>query len=620
MVSARGLRHLALLCGLLLLAGCARGPDEVSVQEALQQQLDAALGGRVLEFERLRRAGSAALPGADGRTVYFNARFRLTRDYDFTRWDSHNVATLASLLGTGEKGVFGLEPEGNHAGDTIGAYGSAAFVAAGSRWQLVASAPAAAPAAASVPAAAAAAAAMQPRPKEEPPATPLQQALARLQELVTLDSGPTVTPRERDAILREEFESTYRQARARLDRAADLLLIAGGPGGGAYEEVMDALRRRASAAGVALDTVASGGSVENIRLLSEGQAQFALVQNDIARQASNGQGRFAGSPQQNLRALGSLFPETVHLVAAADSGIASVADLRGRRIGLGPRGSGTRATASAILAQNGIAPESVDAVSDAPLPDAARQLAAGEIDAFFITIHAPARELQRLAARTRVVWVPIGPSRELLDAGLVPLTLPARSYPGQDGPVPTVAATALLVTRAEVPRKQVDAMLRLVFEAADGRASATLSQVSRASAATGVKHPVVRGHGSLLHRFTPLACSLIEDLVAGALVFVLRHRARVVGLLQVEQLLALADRRHLGSGFCTATAAAGKRAGNQDCCDKCAKSVLHGGSPAWKASSGAHFIPIPPLRFSPFGFPCPMHDASPRRTCVVLAR
>jgi TRAP transporter TAXI family solute receptor len=489
MVSARGLRGVFLLLGVLaLLAGCARGPDEAGVREAVQQQLDAALGGRVLEFERLRRAGSAALADADGRMVYFNARLKLVRDYDFTQWNSHSVTTLASLLGAGEKGVFGLKPEGNRAGDSLGAYGSAAFVRDGNHWRLVANASAATPEVGPVPVAALAAT-IQPRPKEEPPPTPLEEALTRLQELATRNTGPTVSARERDAILREEFDAAYRQARARLDRAADLIVIAGGPRGGAYEEVLDALRARATAAGTALNTVASGGSVDNIRLLNEDLAQFALVQNDIARQASLGRGRFAGSPQQNLRALGSLFPETVHLVAAAGSGIASVADLVGRRIGLGPRGSGTRATASAILAQNGIAPESVAAVSDAPLPEAARQLAAGEIDAFFITIHAPARELQRLAARSAVALVPIGPGRELLDDGLVPVTLPARTYAGQDGPVPTLAATALLVTRAETPRKQVDAMLRLVFESGAGGASSALSQISRRAAPAGVNIP-----------------------------------------------------------------------------------------------------------------------------------
>jgi TRAP transporter TAXI family solute receptor len=492
MVSARRIWSTLLVAAALLLAGCARGPDEVRVQEAVQQQLDAALGGRVLEFQRLARAGSAPLKDADGRTVFFNARLRLARDYDFTRWDSHNVASLASLLGAGEKGLFGLNPEGNRAGDVIGAYGSAAFVRAGSDWQLVVSGPAAAPPAAAVPPAAVAAA-IQPRPKEEPPPTPLQEALARLQGLATLEPGPTVTASERDAILREEIDAAWRQARARLDRAADLLAIAAGPEGGAYEEVAAALRARAGAANVALDTVASRGSVDNVRLLGEGQVQFALVQNDIARQAFLGRSRFAGSPQQTLRALGSLFPEAVHLVAAAGSGIAGVADLRGKRVGLGPRGSGTRATASAILALNGIAPEAVAAVSEATLPEAVRQLAAGEIDAFFATIHAPARELQRLAAAAQVNWVPIGPSPELLEAGLVSLTLPARTYPGQNGPVPTVAATALLLTRADVPRKQVDAMLKLVFETREGRAGAAVSQISRGSAPAGVNLPWYEG-------------------------------------------------------------------------------------------------------------------------------
>jgi TRAP-type uncharacterized transport system substrate-binding protein len=147
----------------------------------------------------------------------------------------------------------------------------------------------------------------------------------------------------------------------------------------------------------------------------------------------------------------------------------------------------------AILALNGIPLEAVPTVSEANLAEAAHQLAAGEIDALFATIHAPAREIQRMASAAKVVWIPVGPSPELMDAGLVPLTLPARSYPGQEGPVPTVAATALLLTRDEVPRRQVNAMLRLVFETAERSAGAAVSQISRRSAFQGVTLPWYEG-------------------------------------------------------------------------------------------------------------------------------
>src|SRR5690606_11712446 len=111
------------------------------------------------------------------------------------------------------------------------------------------------------------------------------------------------------------------------------------------------------------------------------------------------------------------------------------------------------------------------------------------LDALFATIHAPAQSLQRASARSPLSLVPIGPSRELLDSGLVPLTLPARTYPGQQSPVPTVAATALLVTREDVPDAQVDAMLGLVFERKGGATTAAVSRIAPRTARVGVTLP-----------------------------------------------------------------------------------------------------------------------------------
>lgn len=484
----RLVRFLACVAVALVMAGCARGPEAPLVTQAMQQQLDAALGGRVLAVERLKLAGSAPLGGRDGRLVYFNAQLKLDRDYDFTRWSAHSVASLAALLGAGPKGIVGLKTEGNRAGETLGVYGTAAFVRDGSGWQLVANPLTGEEVAAPV-VPAASVAAVQPRPREAPPLTASQEALDKLEALAARGPPPTMNPAEHEAILREEFEHAYAAASQRLARKADLIVVAGGPAGGAYEAVIGALRARAKAANVTLDAIVSEGSLGNVRLLSDRTAQFALVQNDVARYAYLGRGRFAGAPQAELRAVASLFPEAVQLIARGNSGIASIADLRGKRVALGPEGSGSRANALALLAANGVPVDALGAAVAAPLPEALKALGDGTLDAVFATIHAPAREIQRLATSQRLAFVPIGPSKELLDAGLVPLTLPARTYPGQDAPLPTVAATALLVTRADVPTTQVNAMLDLLFVRREDTAAAAVAQIGPRTAREGVTIP-----------------------------------------------------------------------------------------------------------------------------------
>jgi TRAP transporter TAXI family solute receptor len=469
-------------------AGCARGPDGDAVREAIQSQLDAALGGRVLTVKSLVPAGSVPLSGRDGRLKYFNAGLEFARDYDFTNWNAHSVSSLAALLGAGPKGVLGLKEGGNRAGDTLGIYGTAAFEKQGDRWELVALAQQPAATTAEVPVAARIAA-MQPLPHEVSPPSPVQAEYAKLGELLTLPRSPGVTESDREAILVEEFQRTHREARLRLEQKAEEITVAGGPPGGAYEETLAALDARGTATGIALTTLPSEGSVGNIRLLNDRRAQFALVQNDIAQNAYAGTGRFAGAPQRDLRVVASLFPETIQLVTKAKTGISSAADLKGKRVGLGPTGSGTRANALAILAANGSPEDALGATFAGALTVATRALAEDRIDAFFITVHAPAPELQRLAAATPLAWVPIGPSRELLASGLVPITMPPKTYAGQTTPIPTLAATALVVTRDDVPPTQVERMLLLLFEGKHPVRSAAVSRIAIRTAREGVNLP-----------------------------------------------------------------------------------------------------------------------------------
>jgi TRAP transporter TAXI family solute receptor len=477
----------AMALALLALAACARGPDATDMQAALQKQLDDALGGRVLIVERLTRAGGAPLKGRDGRLVYYNAQLTLARDYDFTKWDTHSVASLANLLGAGPKGIIGLAADGNKAGDKLGVYGTAAFSESDGRFTLLPATPA--DLEASEAALPAAVVAVKAPVREMPPPTPAHAALAKLQELFAVPTARELPQAERESVLEEEFRETYARARARLDRAAKVIVIAGGPEGGAYAEVLRAIEARADGADVLVRGVSSEGSLGNLRLLDAGTAQFAIAQNDIARNAYNGTGRFAGAPQPELRAVASLFPEPIHVVVRADSKIASVADLRGKRVDLGLEGSGTRANARAILSVTGVPESALAEARASALPQAAKALAEGRIDAFFATINAPAHEIVRLASRIPIALVPIGPSRELLDTGLVPLTLPALTYPGQRAPVPVLAATAMLVTRDDVAPATVAAVMRLLFEVRGGPTTAAVSRIHVAQAREGVGLP-----------------------------------------------------------------------------------------------------------------------------------
>ena len=142
------------------------------------------------------------------------------------------------------------------------------------------------------------------------------------------------------------------------------------------------------------------GSVENVWLLDRGDADFALMQSDVAALAAAGEGPFArGGPIATLRALASLFPEPIHVVVAARSAIgasrsfAASGSVSVRRTRAPAR---TRSPCSGRMGSS--APTSARRASRGPTRPL-RRLPGGSLDAFFLTIAAPTGELQDLATR-----------------------------------------------------------------------------------------------------------------------------------------------------------------------------------------------------------------------------
>jgi TRAP transporter TAXI family solute receptor len=125
-----------------------------------------------------------------------------------------------------------------------------------------------------------------------------------------------------------------------------------------------------------------------------------------------------------------------------------------------------------------------------------QQMRVGQLDAFFTTIGAPARELQRLAEGTPLRLVPISAAAAARlvteQPGLVQLTLAPNTYPGQAEPVPTVAATALLVATIDLPHDEAKAILALAYEGTDYLAfgSAQGVKISKASGLRGIAIPL----------------------------------------------------------------------------------------------------------------------------------
>src|SRR5262249_19373270 len=149
------------------------------------------------------------------------------------------------------------------------------------------------------------------------------------------------------------------------------------------------------------------GSVQNIELVADKTLDSGLCQSDVAYWAYSGTGMYSGGPSfDGLRAIADLYQESLHIVVRADSKIDAVADLKGKSISLGGRGSGTRATATLVLGAYGVG-ERKFAGRELTIDNATEQLRDSKIDAIFFVGGPPVPALAELAQTTALRLLPV---------------------------------------------------------------------------------------------------------------------------------------------------------------------------------------------------------------------
>lgn len=218
---------------------------------------------------------------------------------------------------------------------------------------------------------------------------------------------------------------------------------------------------------------ATGGSVFNVNAVMAGDLQFGVVRSDRQYQALKGTAEWAQKgPQKKLRAVFSIYPESVTLVAAVDAGIKNIQDLKGKRVYLGGAGTGAFKNATTALETAGIDYEvdlKPETATPAEVPELLQQ---GRIDAFFYTVgHPDAAIGDAVAGARKVRFVPIAGIDGLLARSpfYARSTIPVKAYPGVQNStdVVTFGVKATLVASADTPDQVVYAITREVFENLD---------------------------------------------------------------------------------------------------------------------------------------------------------
>ena len=285
---------------------------------------------------------------------------------------------------------------------------------------------------------------------------------------------------------------------AGIAQAKDYVSIATGGTSGTYYPIGGAIAQAASKSGTIQATAETGNaSVANLNLIGKGEIEVGFAQNDTTFWAYNGQQMFK-TPMKNLRAVAALYPEHVQVIIAKDAKIGGVDDLKGKRVSVGPAGSGTEADVRAIfeVAKLTYGDMKIDHLDFGATTSRFKD---NQIDVGFVVAGFPTASIMDLTTTKDVGLLSFSDDflAQLTKAHpyFVADTIPAKTYRGIDQDVKTPAVVAILVTHDKVPENVIYEFVKNMFENLDviQASHATAKQITLENALNGVTAPVHPG-------------------------------------------------------------------------------------------------------------------------------
>lgn len=242
---------------------------------------------------------------------------------------------------------------------------------------------------------------------------------------------------------------------------------------------------------------ATKGSVENLNLIQGGKGEIGFTLGDSLAAAVAGS-TDAGfkAPLDNVRTLGAIYPNYVQIVASEESGIKTLADLKGKRVSVGAPKSGTELNARAILAAAGMSYEDLGKVEYLDFAQSVELMKNRQLDATLQSAGLGVASIRDLAVSVPITVVAVPADVvEKLGQPFFAANIPASTYEGQDADVATVAVPNFLVTRADLPDDLVYKMTAAIFDNLDAlvAAHAAAKGISLDKAAKGSPAPLHPG-------------------------------------------------------------------------------------------------------------------------------
>lgn len=225
--------------------------------------------------------------------------------------------------------------------------------------------------------------------------------------------------------------------------------------------------------GVKCSAVPTAGSLFNMDSVRDYAFEVGIVQSDVQYKAVKRTGglEFVDVGYENIRSLFSVHGEPFTLVARRDSGIGSLADLKGRRVNLGNPGSGQRATMQVVMDAFGWTRDSFALAGELPASQQSLALCHGQIEAMVYVVGHPNKSITKATDLCDAVIVRVeGPQIDQLVARnpyYSYVTIPGGIYKGNDEPVRTFGVRATVVVAEDMEDDIAYAIVKAVFDNLD---------------------------------------------------------------------------------------------------------------------------------------------------------
>lgn len=242
---------------------------------------------------------------------------------------------------------------------------------------------------------------------------------------------------------------------------------------------------------------ATKASVENLNLLQQGKGEIGFSLGDSVAMAVEGnkEAGFPG-PLDKLRGIAAIYPNYIQIVASQESGIKSLADLKGKSLSVGAPASGTELNARAIFAAAGMSYEDLGKIEYLPFAESVELIKNRQLDATLQSAGLGVASIRDLATSVPISVVAVPKAEvEKIGAPYMSVVIPAGTYEGQTADVETAAVGNFLVTHSGVSDETAYQMTKLLFENLDklSAAHAAAKAIDPAKALDGMPVPLHPG-------------------------------------------------------------------------------------------------------------------------------